>query len=959
MDINKTTAPKETIYAPFKPDEEAPYIFVSYSHRDRERVFPIITRLYEKGWRIWYDEGLEVTENYYTSLSRHIKNCTVFLLFVTENSVKSEFVSEHELLLATTMRKRIAICQLDKNAEFEGEAKDAIDIATVSKKNPKTDEAGLETSLEGIEELPSFAPRKAEGFKVQAHQVEILEASSDEDEFEFVKCEGGVRLTDYVRHKTYKDDVVIPKKYKGLPVVELGNIFYKDGFVKSVRIPPTVRKIANDAFVAKKERDWDSYERTFYLDIRTIDDLYIPSSVKELGFKEFYGTVHCAKDSAAHKAALSSKVKFVLDPSLDIDETIQTPAANGGNKGDRYVFCSYAEDNKEDAERIIRRLKESGCSVADCASLSRREINKRYRDAGCMIAFLSQEYIDEDWIDFMYRAIAEDKPFIIYALDGSALPDDIDIARIHDQQLRFDNGTEADRIAKLIEWLDKNNCISNYSPDIPDFEYSTDKKGDIFLTKYTGKDKEIVIPSSFNGRPVVGIIDELFYKKKLDKVTIPSSIWYIGNKAFSGCGLTELILPEGVGIIGKEAFADNNFVSLSIPESVKQIDNDAFLRCNELTSLSLLGGRNISYCAFSNCSSLVNINVSERNTVYDSRKKCNAVIKTETDTLIFGCCNTVIPDSVKHIGFSAFFNCTGLTSIEIPNSVTSIGDSAFEDCTGLTSITIPDSVTSIGYKAFSGCSHLTHIKIGDHVTSIGRYAFSECTSLTHINIGDSVTSIDDMAFSGCSALTHIEIPHSVTNIGANVFKGCTALTSLDIPKSVTYIGDLEFKGFTELMSVTLPDSVNKIYSNMFEGCTSLKDIQISDSVTVIAESAFKDCKSLKSINIPDSVDVIEDYAFSGCTSLEKIIIPEGITRIGEHTYGFLSGHGVLGRNVFEGCTNLKSVTLPSTATRFWEKALGYTEDRKVKINGFTIYGYKDSEAEKYAEDNGFSFITLD
>ena len=60
-------------------------------------------------------------------------------------------------------------------------------------------------------------------------------------------------------------------------------------------------------------------------------------------------------------------------------------------------------------------------------------------------------------------------------------------------------------------------------------------------------------------------------------------------------------------------------------------------------------------------------------------------------------------NDVTSIGYSAFYNCSGLTSIVIPNSVTSIGDYAFWGCSGLTSITIPNSVTSIGEGAFSGC----------------------------------------------------------------------------------------------------------------------------------------------------------------------------------------------------------------------------------------------------------------
>ena len=59
--------------------------------------------------------------------------------------------------------------------------------------------------------------------------------------------------------------------------------------------------------------------------------------------------------------------------------------------------------------------------------------------------------------------------------------------------------------------------------------------------------------------------------------------------------------------------------------------------------------------------------------------------------------------SVTSIGNSAFYWCSGLTSVTIPNSVTSIGNSAFSGCSGLTSVTIPNSITTIGFSVFSGC----------------------------------------------------------------------------------------------------------------------------------------------------------------------------------------------------------------------------------------------------------------
>ena len=91
--------------------------------------------------------------------------------------------------------------------------------------------------------------------------------------------------------------------------------------------------------------------------------------------------------------------------------------------------------------------------------------------------------------------------------------------------------------------------------------------------------------------------------------------------------------------------------------------------------------------AFSGCRGLTSIEVESGNTKYDSRNNCNAIIESSTNTLLYGCKNTTIPNSVTSIGNSAFYYCSGLTSVTIPNSVTYIGEYAFEDCSGLTTFT--------------------------------------------------------------------------------------------------------------------------------------------------------------------------------------------------------------------------------------------------------------------------------
>lgn len=135
--------------------------------------------------------------------------------------------------------------------------------------------------------------------------------------------------------------------------------------------------------------------------------------------------------------------------------------------------------------------------------------------------------------------------------------------------------------------------------------------------------------------------------------------------------------------------------------------------------------------AFYCCDNLTSIKVAEDNAKYDSRGNCNAIIETATNTLIIGCKNAVIPNSVTSIGISAFEGCD-LTSIVIPNSVTEIGSKAFSMCKGLTSITIPNRVTSINNNTFEYCRGLTTVNIPSGMKLIGSCAFYECSNLTSV-----------------------------------------------------------------------------------------------------------------------------------------------------------------------------------------------------------------------------------
>jgi len=302
--------------------------------------------------------------------------------------------------------------------------------------------------------------------------------------------------------------------------------------------------------------------------------------------------------------------------------------------------------------------------------------------------------------------------------------------------------------------------------------------------------------------------------------------------------------------------ADTN---IKIPHTVTSIKNLVFENCKDLTSITIPNSvTSIGSRAFENCTSS-SIIVEPNNEIYDSRDNCNAIIETATNTMIFGCKNTIIPTSVKSIKGSAFLGCTNLKSINIPNSITSIGGCAFLNCSSLTSIAIPNSVKCIGEGAFSGCSRLTSITVDpnnkkydsrDNCNAIIETATNTLIAgCKNTIIPNSVTSIEMCAFEGCKNLTSINIPETVTYIGAGAFKDCTKLTSITIPNSVTTIGEYTFCDCSKLTSVTIPNSVTSIEASAFEGCKNLTSITIPDSVTSIEDWAFSGCKNLTSISV--------------------------------------------------------------------------------------------------------------
>ena len=451
------------------------------------------------------------------------------------------------------------------------------------------------------------------------------------------------------------------------------------------------------------------------------------------------------------------------------------------------------------------------------------------------------------------------------------------------------------------------------------------------------------------GNSVTSIGDEaFFYCSRLTSVTIGNSVTSIGNSAFVGCSsLTSVNIPNSVTSIGSHAFAGcRGLTSVTIPNSVTSIGYNAFLDCSGLTSVTIGNSvTSIGDNAFSGCDGLTTINVEAGNTVYDSRNNCNAIIETATNTLIQGCKNTIIPNSVTSIGYMAFAYCSGLTSVNIGNSVKSIKYHAFAGCKELTDVyCLAENVPETSNDSFDDTplNYATlHVPYGCKAAYEAASPWNEFGTIVEMEPENPIISFADAKVKAlCVAnwdtnsdgeLNEAEAA-AVTDLGT-VFKGNTEITSfneLQYFTGVKAIGEMAFAACSNLASIAIPSSLTAVKKGAFRDCQSLSKVIVSDiaawcgiiyegddyngdfplgiahhlysdedteitelvipeGVTKIEARTFRDAQYITSVTIPNSVTTIEAEAFRGMTRLTSLTIPNKVKTIGDNAFFDCSG----------------------------------------------------------------------
>ncbi len=477
------------------------------------------------------------------------------------------------------------------------------------------------------------------------------------------------------------------------------------------------------------------------------------------------------------------------------------------------------------------------------------------------------------------------------------------------------------------------------------FNYAAIDGNNYEITGYNGTDTTVVLPKMHNNQRVVKIGQNAFRDNTtITSVMLPVDGWYdtIGVYAFYGCNkIVSVTLPDSVRTIAEYAFQKcSKMETLTISNGLRTIGISAFEDCSKLPSFEFpngvteIGKRAFASClftaihlpasvtnldgeAFDLCSKLETITVDVNNTKYtsqDNGTEVNAIIDVDSATLLRGCKNTVIPESVTKLGSGAFYGCSGLTAVYIHSGITTIGTTAFYRCYDLAAMTVDPNNTVYksrdnsgneingiikGTVLVNGCKNTV---IPNGITKIGENAFGGHNGLTSLIIPEGVQYINNYAFQRCTKLTSVSLPSSLISIGLGAFYLCNNIKVFALPSSVTTLGKNVFQDWNNTQTIYLertavPSSGWNSQWNNSCSANIVWNADITSDCTFTLNSAGTGYTltgytgSRTGLFLPTEynglpVTAIGAEAFKNKTALKYVKIPEGVTKIGTDAFRY-------------------------------------------------------------------------
>ncbi len=252
---------------------EEPYLFVSYSHRDTAKVYPILDALYDRKYRIWYDESCENGNDFRDELRHRIEGSAGVLLFVSKSSMTSPFCGM-EIIVARENDKRLYPIYLEE-ADVVPPAFDIL-LANTHHSTADNMEKLVKTM---VRDLPAEAMDRLTVFDGKLEKCEDNGKAIDVDEGVRVICVGAFKG----RKQLHK--ITLPESLEEIEA----EAFRGCNSLQEMHIPPKTARIGESAFrdcvnMKKLVIDNDNIkigERAFE-NCATLIDIRLPAGLTEL-----------------------------------------------------------------------------------------------------------------------------------------------------------------------------------------------------------------------------------------------------------------------------------------------------------------------------------------------------------------------------------------------------------------------------------------------------------------------------------------------------------------------------------------------------------------------------------------------------------------------------------------------------------------------------------------------------
>ncbi len=492
---------------PFRAyDGDGKYIFISYSHADSPRVYPIVEQLYLGGYNVWYDQGIENNSDLGATISDRILNCERFVLFVSGKSLRSKYVMNNEFNYAKNLGKEMIFVALDDSAP--NETCWGMDL---TKYQPiKGDNEAIAKLL--IERLPDECrdtdKREKCDVYVYVNRGElILPAMPD---FEYSISDGALTITKYIG---IEDVASIPDRFEGYPVEAIAPDAFSGDIKLTVLCSDKIAELLPTGIEGLKHEIIELKESVEVIGT-TAQDKSVPVIPKLENDRENYAVV-----SFSRNEIVTLNVMEYLRPLYE--------------KGYNFWYSPFDKSFKGVAETVAR--------IDDCSAY---------------IVFMNSNIssitrITEIEMPFAMR---KDKPSFLVCLDKKVnLPACLAMNTAGNFIQYEDDTTQEQMIVDLEKFLDSNGCkgrarsSEQLKKQLTDERFSYRaymKKADdnsapvpcVELTGIKGEQTSIVIPESLFSLPVTALsADFLGGRSDVTEVTVPDSVTDIHKDAFKGC----------------------------------------------------------------------------------------------------------------------------------------------------------------------------------------------------------------------------------------------------------------------------------------------------------------------------------------------------------------------------------------------------------------------------------------